>query len=55
MFDWLKPKKQFKDFDLNLSREEIIRRSRLLVIDDERPEIIKDMEASNFADRKSVV
>lgn len=32
-----------------MPREELIRRSRILVVDDERPALIDDLQASNFA------
>jgi hypothetical protein len=32
-----------------MPREELVRRSRILVIDDERPELIDDLQRSRFA------
>jgi len=42
-------KRSIHDVKLNLSREEILRRSRILVVDDEKPEIINDLKKARFS------
>jgi CheY-like chemotaxis protein len=37
------------DIDFRLSRDELIRRCRILIVDDEKPEIINDLKASHFS------
>ncbi|MFZ2657504.1 MAG: hypothetical protein WAX69_21390 [Victivallales bacterium] len=49
MFRRFLKKKLFENYTLNLSRDEIIRRSRILVVDDEKPQVIQDMQASGFS------
>jgi DNA-binding NarL/FixJ family response regulator len=45
---WFKSYK-VEDLKTHLSREELIRRSRILIIDDERPDIIDDLKKAGFA------
>src|SRR5437667_6033379 len=42
-------KKQIASLVAKLPREELLRRSRILIIDDEKPEIIEDLKAAGFA------
>jgi len=42
-------KKSISSINTKLPREELLRRSRVLVIDDEKPEIIEDLKRSHFA------
>ncbi len=42
-------KLKIESLDLKLSREELLRRSRILVVDDERPDLIDDLKAAGFA------
>jgi CheY-like chemotaxis protein len=42
-------KKSIHDVKINLSREEILRRSRILIVDDEKPEIINDLKKARFS------
>ena len=42
-------KKSIHDVKVNLSREEILRRSRILIVDDEMPEIINDLKKARFS------
>lgn len=42
-------KKSLIGINANLPRDEMIRRSRVLIIDDEEPEIINDLCAANFS------
>ena len=41
--------KRIANLDVKLPREELLRRSRVLVIDDERPSIIDDLTGSRFS------
>jgi DNA-binding response OmpR family regulator len=41
--------KQLSDYNPNLSRQELIRRSRILVIDDEQPKLIEDLRKDGFS------
>ncbi|MEW5797607.1 MAG: hypothetical protein AB1728_01250 [Bacteroidota bacterium] len=42
-------KYKVEDIKIHLTREEIIRRSRILIIDDERPDLIDDLKKAGFA------
>ena len=42
-------KKNIGDLTLKLPREELVRRSRILVVDDEKPDLIEDLVNSGFA------
>lgn len=42
-------KKAIKDINISLSRDELLRRSRLLVVDDERPDIVDDLKKARFS------
>jgi DNA-binding response OmpR family regulator len=42
-------KKKISEIKINLSREEIINRGRILIIDDERPDLIEDLEKARFS------
>jgi len=42
-------KKSIHDVKLTLPREEILRRSRILIVDDEKPEIINDLKKARFS------
>jgi CheY-like chemotaxis protein len=48
---WLFGKKEqsISEIDFKISRDELIRRCRILVVDDEQPEIINDLKASHFS------
>jgi CheY-like chemotaxis protein len=48
MFKFLN-RRQISDFNPELSRNELIKRSRILVIDDERPQIIDDLIRDGFS------
>jgi len=48
MFSLFK-KKSLAGMKANVPRDEMIRRSRVLIIDDEEPEIIKDLRAAHFS------
>ncbi|MFO0821040.1 MAG: hypothetical protein U1A77_24050 [Pirellulales bacterium] len=48
MFSFFR-KKSLAGVKANLPRDEMIRRSRVLVIDDEEPELIKDLTAAGFS------
>lgn len=45
---WRK-KLRLDSIDASMPREELIRRSRILVVDDERPDLIDDLQRSHFA------
>jgi len=47
MLKWLR-KRELSELTLELPREEILRRSRILVIDDERPDLIEDLKSGKF-------
>ncbi len=42
-------KHRIEEIDVHLSREDLLRRSRILVIDDERPDIIDDLTKAHFS------
>ncbi len=42
-------KKQIDGIKVTLPRDELLRRSRILVVDDERPEIIEDLKSARFS------
>jgi hypothetical protein len=42
-------KRRIEELTLKLPREELLRRSRVLVVDDERPELIDDLKSARFA------
>lgn len=44
-------KKQLKlpQDDINITREDLLRRSRILIIDDEKPDLIEDLKGSHFS------
>jgi len=46
---WPFEKKQLKDFEREYTRDELIRRGRILVIDDEDPEIVAELKRKRFA------
>ena len=46
---WFKGKKSIASVNTKLPREELLRISRILVVDDEEPELIKDLRNANFA------
>jgi len=48
MFKFLQ-QKPLSDYNPKLSRQELIRRSRILVIDDEKPKLINDLGADGFS------
>ena len=43
------PKKTLAEYSPSLTRQELIRRSRILIIDDERPALIEDLQADGFS------
>ncbi|HEX5422021.1 MAG TPA: hypothetical protein VFW94_00610 [Candidatus Acidoferrales bacterium] len=43
------PQKSIASINSSLTRDELLRRSRILVIDDERPEIVDDLKRAHFA------
>lgn len=49
MFSKLFSKKKISDIRFNPSREEIIKRGRILKIDDERPDLTDDLEKARFS------
>jgi len=46
---WWRSKLRLDSIRNSLPREELVRRSRILVIDDERPELIDDLHRSHFS------
>jgi len=42
-------RQRIDSLDLKLSRDDLLRRSRILIIDDERPELIEDLQSAGFA------
>lgn len=42
-------KRRIEELDLRLSREDLLRRSRILIVDDERPDLIEDLTQGGFA------
>lgn len=46
--NWFK-KNSINEIKINLSREDLLRRGRVLVIDDERPDLIDDLTDARFA------
>lgn len=48
MFGWFK-KESISNLTSKISREDLRRRSRILIIDDEKPELIEDLKAGHFA------
>jgi hypothetical protein len=46
---WFSKKKTIKDLRSTINRDQLVRRSRLLVIDDEEPELIKDLKSAGFS------
>lgn len=42
-------KRSIDEVKVSLSRDELLRRSRLLVVDDERPEIVDDLKKARFS------
>jgi hypothetical protein len=42
-------KKRLDCLDFKMPRDELIRRSRILVIDDERPDLIDDLKGVHFS------
>ena len=46
---WFKGKKSIASVNTKLPREELLRISRILVVDDEEPELIKDLRNVHFA------
>jgi hypothetical protein len=42
-------RKNLSDYNPNLSRPELIRRSRILMIDDDQPKLIEDLKADGFS------
>lgn len=42
-------KHRIDELDIHLSREDLLRRSRILVIDDERPDLIDDLTKAHFS------
>jgi CheY-like chemotaxis protein len=46
---WFKGKKSIASVNTKLPREELLRISRILVVDDEEPELIKDLRNAHFA------
>jgi hypothetical protein len=48
MFNFLQ-QKPLSDYNPKLSRQELIRRSRILVIDDEKPKLIDDLGVDGFS------
>lgn len=49
MFGFFEKKHTLSEISYTIPREELIRRSRILVIDDERPDLIDDLKISHFA------
>lgn len=46
---WFAASKRIDSIRATMPREELVRRSRILIIDDERPELIDDLHRSHFA------
>ena len=46
---WFQEKRRIESIRTTMPREELVRRSRILIIDDERPELIDDLQRSHFA------
>lgn len=46
---WLISRKSIENLQITLPREQILRRSRILVVDDERPDIIEDLKSRGFS------
>ena len=46
---WFSKPKRIDILDFKLSRDELMRRSRILIIDDERPDLIDDLHATGYA------
>lgn len=42
-------KKRIESLNVKMPRDELVRRSRILVIDDERPDLIDDLKAAHFS------
>jgi DNA-binding response OmpR family regulator len=42
-------KRKLNELKQNMTRDELVRRSRILVIDDERPAIIDDLKSARFS------
>jgi DNA-binding response OmpR family regulator len=42
-------KKRIENLNLKMPRDELVRRSRILIIDDERPELMDDLKAAHFS------
>ncbi|MGA7700180.1 MAG: response regulator [Thermoguttaceae bacterium] len=42
-------KKQIDSLSVKMPREELVRRSRILIIDDERPDLMDDLKAAHFS------
>jgi len=42
-------KKNISALEAKFSREELLRRSRILIVDDEKPELIGDLQQAGFA------
>ncbi len=49
MWSYFFPKKRISSLETKLPREELLRRSRILIIDDEPPDLINDLKAARFA------
>ena len=51
MFEWFKkqPLRGIDELKVSLSRDELIRKSRILFIDDERPDLIEDLKKVRFS------
>ena len=46
---WFWPKKQVSSLAVKLPREELVRRSRILIIDDEPLDLVRDLKKARFA------
>jgi DNA-binding response OmpR family regulator len=46
---WFQQRKRIDSIHATMPRDELVRRSRILIIDDERPELIDDLQRSHFA------
>lgn len=42
-------KHKIEELQVHLSREELLRRSRILIVDDEKPDLIEDLQHARFA------
>ena len=42
-------KRRIDSLIVKMPREELVRRSRILIIDDERPELMDDLRAAHFS------